>query len=76
MTLPEGRAPRVVIDSDVAMPILRYPQPDTNRLATLWQTGRIIPLASQDALDELGGSPEGTCPPPGSTRRNGPWKPH
>ncbi len=53
MTQPERGAARVVIDSNVAVPILTYPQPDTNWLAMLWQTGRIIPLANQDTLDEL-----------------------
>ena len=45
--------PRVVIDSSVLVPILRYPQPETNWLVRMWQDGHLIPLANSETLDEL-----------------------
>ena len=36
--------PRVVIDSSILVPILRYPQPETNWLVSMWQEGLLIPL--------------------------------
>ena len=45
--------PRVVIDSSVLLPILRYPQPETNWLVSMWVEGRLIPLANVETLYEL-----------------------
>jgi putative PIN family toxin of toxin-antitoxin system len=53
MTADRAGPPRVVIDTDVLIPILTYEFPSTNWLAKLWQSYAVIPLANEDTLNEL-----------------------
>ena len=46
-------APRVVIDTNVLLPILLYEKPESNWLARLWIDHRITPLANRETLSEL-----------------------
>ena len=54
MTAPPAEPPRVVIDSNVLIPILTYRPPRSNWLVKMWQSRRITPLAREDTLEELG----------------------
>ena len=53
MSSPHAPPLRVVIDNSVLVAILRHREPGNNWLIWLWRTGRIVPLASQETIDEL-----------------------
>jgi putative PIN family toxin of toxin-antitoxin system len=53
MTEATKEKPRLVIDSNVLIPILTYKYPNTNWLVQTWQQRLITPLVNQETLDEL-----------------------
>ena len=44
---------RVVIDSSVLVPLMIQREPNTNRLAQLWQEGYLTPLVNDETIEEL-----------------------
>ena len=53
MTQEPPPATRVVIDTNVLLPILEQANPQDSWLVKLWTDRRIIPLANPETLDEL-----------------------
>ena len=54
MTAPDALTPiRVVIDTNVVIPILVNPEPDRNWQCQLWQSRRIVPLLNSETRQEL-----------------------
>ena len=55
MTEERQAGPRVVIDTSVLLPILKYRDstPETNWLAKLWMNRQITPLVNRETISEL-----------------------
>ena len=46
---------RIVIDTNVLLPVLEYRGPETNWLAKLWMTRQVTPLVNRETIFELRG---------------------
>ena len=49
---PQARQ-RIVIDTNVLLPLLEYGGPETNWLAKLWMTRQVTPLVNRETIFEL-----------------------
>jgi hypothetical protein len=53
MTTPPGLRLRVVVDTNVLIPLLTNPDTETHWLVEFWTCRRIIPLVSSETIEEL-----------------------